>query len=392
MKTEQVRVIVSLGLAQTIAWGSSYYLPAILANSMARELRVGTPWIFIAFSCGLLISGFLGPFSGKLIDRFGGHKVLPGSNVVFAMALASLGLASSQVSLIASWLLMGVAMSCGLYEAAFSTLARVYGSEARRAITGITLIAGFASTIAWPLTAWLDSTLGWRAACFTWAVAHLLICLPLNALLPPGTRTRQVAAHAKDGADTARKGWMMAALAIVFAGTWFGSTAMAAHLPRLLQQAGATLPAAIAAAALVGPAQVAARVMELWLMRRVQPITSARVAALAHPVGAGVLLLAGAPAAPLFTVLHGGGNGVMTIANGTLPLQLFGAAGYGLRQGVMMMPARFMQAAAPFVFDVMLSRFGTGALGLTAALGMVSFIALSLPAARRRAASGGAPC
>ena len=390
MRTQQVRVIASLGLAQTIAWGSSYYLPAILANSMARELRVGTAWVFIAFSCGLLISGFLGPLSGKLIDRFGGQKVLPGSNALFATALTSLGLAGSQVSLIVSWLLMGVAMSCGLYEAAFATLARIYGSDARRAITGITLIAGFASTISWPLTAWLDTALGWRAACFTWAVAHLLICLPLNALLPAGTRIPRDAAHGKDGADTKRKLWMMTALAIVFAGTWFGSTAMAAHLPRLLQQAGATLPAAIAAAALVGPAQVAARIMEFWLMRRVQPITSARVASLAHPVGAGVLVLAGAPAAPVFTVLHGGGNGVMTIANGTLPLQLFGATGYGLRQGVLMMPARFMQAAAPFVFDVLLSRFGTGALGLTAALGIVSFVALSLLAAQARAASGSA--
>jgi hypothetical protein len=171
---------------------------------------------------------------------------------------------------------------------------------------------------------------------------------------------------------------MMAALAVVFAATWFGSTAMAAHLPRLLQQAGATLPAAIAAAALVGPAQVAARILEFWLMRRVQPLTSARAASLAHPVGAAILLLAGAPAASLFTVLHGGGNGVMTIANGTLPLQLFGAGGYGLRQGLLMMPARFMQAAAPLVFDVLLSRFGVAALGLTAALGVVSFTALSL--------------
>ncbi|MGH8668254.1 MAG: MFS transporter, partial [Burkholderiales bacterium] len=175
-----------------------------------------------------------------------------------------------------------------------------------------------------------------------------------------------------------RKKWMMAALAFVFAGTWFGSTAMAAHLPRVLQEAGASLPAAIAAAALVGPSQVAARVMEFWLMRRVQPLTSAQIASLAHPVGAGVLLAAGAPAAALFTVAHGAGNGVMTIANGTLPLHLFGAGGYGLRQGLLMMPARFLQAAAPFVFDLLLSRVGTAALGLTAGLGIASFLTLLL--------------
>src|SRR5919106_5180256 len=184
MNGSQVRVIAGLGTAQTLAWASSYYLPAILANQMAADLGLTTPWVFIAFSLGLLIAGFLGPLSGRLIDLHGGHRVLPASNLLFAVALASIGLASGAVSLIASWMLMGIAMSCGLYEAAFSTLARIYGTEARRAITGITLIAGFASTIGWPLTAWWELSFGWRAACFVWAAAHLCICLPLNLMLP----------------------------------------------------------------------------------------------------------------------------------------------------------------------------------------------------------------
>jgi hypothetical protein len=153
---------------------------------------------------------------------------------------------------------------------------------------------------------------------------------------------------------------------------------MAAHLPRVLQEAGASLPAAIAAAALVGPAQVGARVMEFWLMRHVKPLTSAQVATLAHPLGAGILIASGAPAAPVFTVAHGAGNGVMTIANGTLPLYFFGAGGYGMRQGLLMMPARLLQAGAPFLFDVLLTRFGTAALGVTAAFGIASFTVLSI--------------
>lgn len=370
-------VIAALGSAQTLAWASSYYLPAILANPIAADLGVATPWVFIAFSCGLLVAGFLGPLSGRLIDLYGGHRVLPASNLLFAAALAAQAMAADPATLIASWLLMGVAMSCGLYESAFATLARIYGAEARRAITGITLIAGFASTLGWPLTAWLEASLGWRAACYAWAGAHLVICLPLNAALPSGRHALPVSSAAPAPGGKSRR-WIMAALAFVFAGSWFGSTAMAAHLPRVLQEVGASLPAAIAAAALVGPAQVAARVMEFWLMRRVQPITSAQVAALAHPVGVGVLIASGAPAAPFFTVAHGAGNGVMTIANGTLPLYLFGAGGYGLRQGLLMMPARFMQAAAPFVFDLALTRVGTAALGLTAALGIASFVVLSL--------------
>lgn len=376
MAAGQARVVATLGTAQTLAWGSSYYLPAILANPMAAELGVGTPWIFIAFSCGLLVSGFLGPLSGRLIDTHGGRRVLPVSNVLFAISLASLGSSTGVASLFASWLLMGVAMSCGLYESAFATLARLYGTEARRAITGITLIAGFASTVAWPFTAWLDASFGWRAACFVWAGVHLAVCAPLNAWLPSGKSLPPEGRTATAVAPPRRR-LLMAALALVFACTWFGSTAMAAHLPRLLQEAGASLPAAIAAAALVGPAQVAGRLLEFSLMRRVQPVTSAQVASLTHPLGAGILLAAGAPAAPVFTVVHGAGNGVMTIANGTLPLQLFGPGGYGMRQGVMMLPARLAQAAAPFLFDLALSGFGAGALGLTAALGLVSFATLS---------------
>lgn len=387
MRTGQARVVATLGTAQTLAWGSSYYLPAVLANPMAAELGLGTPWIFVAFSCGLLVAGFLGPLSGRLIDRHGGHRVLPASNLLFAGALAALALAQGPASLVASWLLMGVAMSCGLYESAFATLARIYGSEARRAITGITLVAGFASTVAWPFTAWLDASVGWRAACLAWAAIHLLACLPLNASLPAGTLAAPAPVAAGAAPAAPHRRLLMAALAVVFACTWFGSTAMAAHLPRLLQEAGASLPAAIAAAALVGPAQVAGRLLEFSLMRRVRPITSAQVASLAHPLGAGILLAAGAPAAPVFTTVHGGGNGVMTIVNGTLPLQLFGPGGYGLRQGVMMLPARLAQAAAPFLFDLALSRYGAAALALTAGLGVISFLTLTAVrvAARRRA-------
>jgi MFS family permease len=382
MSSGTVRVVAALGTAQTLAWASSYYLPAVLADAMAADLGVTTAWVFAAFSLGLLVSGFLGPLSGRLIDTHGGHRVLPASNVLFAIALVALAFSPGATTLVASWLLMGVAMSAGLYEAAFSTLARIYGQDARRAITGITLIAGFASTIGWPLTAWLGSEHGWRAACLAWAGAHLLVCLPLNLLLPAGTRASP-ATQAKEAPPAGRR-WIMAGLAFVFAGTWFGSTSMAAHLPRVLQEAGATLPAAIAAAALVGPAQVAGRLLEFSLMRRVQPVTSAQIAALSHPLGVGVLLATGAPAAPAFTVLHGAGNGVMTIANGTLPLHFFGAGGYGLRQGLLMMPARFLQAFAPFVFDVLLSRFGTAALAITAAFGIASFATLGLLRLARR--------
>src|SRR6185436_18019872 len=169
---------------------------------------------------------------------------------------------------------------------------------------------------------------------------------------------------------------VMAGVSFVFAATWFCSTAMAAHLPRVLQESGASLAAAVAAAALVGPAQVGARVLEFRLMRRAHPIVSARIASLAHPVGAAGLMAIGAPAAGAFSLIHGAGNGVMTIAMGTLPLALFGAGGYGLRQGLLMAPARLVSASSPFLFDLLLARYGTASLAVTAGLGIAAFVVL----------------
>lgn len=374
------RTVLALGSAQTLAWGSTYYLPAILAVPMARDLGVSTGWVFGAFSAALVLSALLGPLAGRRIDRYGGRDVLALSSLVFAAGLALLGLAEGPAGLAAGWLVLGLGMSMGLYEAAFATLAGIYGRGARGAITGITLLAGFASTVCWPITALLEAELGWRAACFAWAGAHLLLGLPLNRLLLPAG-IRPAPAPAATAAAPKPFRWTlpsttMLLLAFVFAVTWFSSTAMAAHLPRLLQEAGATPAAAIAAAALVGPAQVGARALEYVLLQRFHPLLSAKLAAVAHPVGAAGLLLLGAPAAAFFTLLHGAGNGILTIAKGTLPLAIFGPADYGLRQGLLMVPARFGQAGAPFLFALAIEGWGARSVLLTSALGLAAFAAL----------------
>ncbi|WP_128003349.1 MFS transporter [Piscinibacter defluvii] len=383
-ESAQARTVVPLGLAQTLAWASSYYLPAMLAAPMARDLGVATPTVFAAFSAALVVSAIVGPWSGRLIDHHGGRPVLMGTSVLFAAALVALGMADSAPALFAAWALMGIAMGSGLYEAAFASLVRLYGHDSRNAITGITLMAGFASTVGWPLTAWLEARFGWREACFAWAGLHLLVGLPLNAWLPsaramPHGEGSQLpmpppSAAASPDAPSARLTSIL--LAFVFAATWFISTAMAAHLPRLMQAAGASLAVAVAVGALVGPAQVAGRLLEFGLLRRVHPLLSARLAALAHPIGAAALLLAGPAVAPLFAVLHGAGNGILTIAKGTLPLVLFGPTGYGARQGWLMLPARVAQAMAPFLFGLVLDRLHAGALWLTAALGLTALAAL----------------
>ena len=374
----RLRIVLALGSAQTLAWGSTYYLPAILAEPMASELGISTGNVFAAFSLALIVTAVLGPLSGKRIDHHGGRDVLALSSVVFALGLAVLGLANGPLMLWAGWLVIGIGMALGLYESAFSTLAGIYGRDARGAITGITLLAGFASTVCWPISGWLNAEFGWRATCLTWAGAHLLLGLPLNRLLiPVGVQPAPTAAEQAQTDDRSGAGLTMALLAFVFAATWFTSTAMAAHLPRLLQESGLSAAAAIGIAALVGPAQVGARCLEFVLLQRFHPLISARLAAIAHPIGAASVMLVGAPATTAFVLLHGGGNGILTIAKGTLPLAIFGPHGYGLRQGLLMVPARFAQAFSPLVFALLIDDFGTRALWLSAALGVLAYAALT---------------
>jgi MFS family permease len=374
-------VVGALGTAQTLAWGSSYYLPAILADPIASGLNLSRTAVFGVFSGALLLSAVLGPAVGRAIDNRGGRGVLALSNLVLAGGLALLAFAHGIIGLAAAWAVLGVGMAMGLYDPAFATLAGLYGRAARGPITGITLIAGFASTVGWPLSAFLNANYGWRGTCLAWAALHILIGLPLNRLLipraPPPSRlpeTEGEAAPAPRGA--------MPVLAFVFAATWFVTGAMAAHLPRLLEIAGASATSAITAAALVGPAQVAARLIEFGALRRMHPLVSARLAALLHPIGAVALIAVGPAAVTAFAVLHGAGNGLLTIAKGTLPLAIFGPVGYGLRSGILGAPARAAQAAAPLVFGLLIDRMGVEALFISAGVSLTASFALLMLRAR----------
>ncbi|MBL8383185.1 MAG: MFS transporter [Burkholderiales bacterium] len=385
-------IVAALGTAQTLAWASSTYLPAILASPIARELGMSRAAVFGAFSVALLVTAVLGPAAGRAIDRHGGRGVLAASNLILAAGLGLLALAQSAWMVYGAWCVIGAGMALGLYDTAFAALVRIYGVAARKPITGITLIAGFASTVGWPMTAALDALVGWRGACLTWAALHLVVGLPLHLGFLPRVRRAAAAGGAAAppeapaagvGAARRRTAWL---LALYFAVTAFVTSAMAAHLPGLLAAMGAGAAAAVMAAALLGPAQVAARFAEFAAASRLKyhPLAAARVATALHPLGALVLLGLGGPplAAAVFAILHGAGNGMITIAKGTLPLALFGAAGYGLQQGYLSVGARALQALAPYAFGLLLeARGGGAALLLSAGLSLLALGALALIAA-----------
>jgi MFS family permease len=369
-------VVATIGTTQTLAWGSSYYLPAILARPIAEGLGLSSVMVFGVFSASLLLAALLGLAVGRAIDKRGGRGVLVLSNFVLAAGLVLLAGAQGVIGLAGAWAILGAGMALGLYDSAFATLTGLYGRAARGPITGITLIAGFASTIGWPLSALLNANFGWRGTCLAWAALHLLIGLPLNRLLVPSAPPPERADEPAEAATTTSPRGAMPILAFVFAATWFVTGALAAHMPRLLEIAGAGSTAAIAAAALVGPAQVAARLIEFGALRWVHPLISARIATALHPLGAGILAVFGAPAIMVFALFHGAGNGLLTIAKGTLPLVIFGPVGYGLRSGILSAPARAAQAASPLVFGLLIDWLGVRALAVSAGISIAALLAL----------------
>lgn len=402
-------VVLTLGLAQTLAWASSFYLPAMLATPMAQDLGLARPAVFALLSMALIVSALVGPMAGRLVDRHGGRPVLLASSGLFVLGLSLLAAATGWPVLVLAWLLLGLAMGCGLYDTAFAALVHLYGRDARQAITGITLLAGFASTVGWPLSALMETHWGWRGACLGWAVLHVVLGGPLNARLPrrtvqgaeagdpgpslaaaalPGRSTGPAPETAPDAAESSTAQpraprFMAPLLALLFMLMGFVSNAIATHLPALLQAGGVPLAAAVGVAALAGPAQVAARLFEFGVLRRSSPLLSARLASLGHPLGAALLLMLGPLAAVPFVIVHGLGNGLLTIVRGTLPLAVFGASGYGARQGWIALPGRIAGALSPWLFGLALERWGVGALGWTAAAGTLALgvlMALRLPA------------
>jgi MFS family permease len=374
MDGRRLTVVVALGTAQTLAWGSSYYLPAILADPIAHELGISSNWFFAAFSASLVISGLLGPRVGRQIDRVGGRQVLCISNLVLAGGLALLGASASVWTMCAAWLLLGIGMGLGLYDSAFGTLGRIYGGDARSAITGITLIAGFASTVAWPLSSLGLDSIGWRNTCYAWAFAHIIIGLPLNLSLP-----RAETAHVANGSAVKPHipiDRTMVLLSFAFAAAWTVTSAMAAHLPRIVEAFGATPAQAVFAGMMIGPAQVGARVMEASLLNRFHPIVSTRLACITHPIGACVIGIFGGGAAAAFALLHGAGNGILTIARGTLPLAIFGPENYAYRLGLIGAPSRICQALAPLAFGLLIEPMGRWVVAVSAGLSLAALVTL----------------
>jgi MFS family permease len=383
-------VACAIGFGQIFAWGSSYYLPAVLAEPIARGMGWPLAWVLGGLSLGLLVSGLVSPLAGRVIERVGGRPVLAASAVLLAAGLLALAVAPTLAAYAAAWIVIGLGMGAGLYDPAFSTLGHLYGDDARPLITGVTLWGGFASTVCWPLSALLAAHLGWRGACAAYAALHLCVLLPLYAFGVPRADhvIRPTKATAVAAPVAKRAAFWLTALAMTFAALVM--TIISVELPTLLRARGADAAAAIALGALLGPAQVGSRALELVVGRRGHPIWTMLAATLLVALGLAALLLDRAFLA-LAVIVYGAGGGIRSIARGTLPLALFGREGYPTVMGRLAMPSLIAQAASPVLGGVLLNGLGAdGMLLALLALGGANVVPvlLLIPYARIRSGSG----
>jgi len=374
------RYIPALGVAQVIAWGSLYYSIAVLGRPMGASLGLSQTVVYGGFTLALLLSGVVAPAVGHRIDRYGGRGVLSLAALLGAGAFAMLAVAESRAGFFVGWALAGLAMGCGLYDAAMAALNPLApGPRLRRAVTALTLIGGFASTVFWPLSHWLTTTWDWRVACAVFAGLHLCVCLPLYRRALPAAQA-DAPVRARRRSSLPRQGPAFRWLAGAFALVSFAFAVLSAHLIALLGAAGIEESDAILAGTLFGPMQVLARIVEYTVAPRVRAVSVGSVSFVL--MGIALWLLTGIEGdrtqAFLFAACYGASNGTLTIVRGTVPAELFGREHYGVLLGRLALPSFFAKACAPFLFALMLASgvshaFSTWTLAAIGALALISY-------------------
>lgn len=353
-------VICGLGITQIIGWGTTYYALGALSQDIAASTGWSKTLIFGAFSAALLLSGLISRRAGRLTDQLGGRQVMMTGSICAAAGLAVLGAFPHPVTYVAGWLVLGIAMRLATYDPAFASLTQIVGSNARRAISYLSLFGGLASTVFWPVSHYLSLSIGWPQTLLLYAVLHLVVCLPIHALVLKEARGQRAAQE--DAAlvpsllpeGLHRQALALFATALALNGLVF--SAISAHAVPLFGALGFPGEEAVFVAALVGPAQVASRLGEILMGRRLGALQLGLIAFGLLPVA--IALFAGLGfswyAALLFAVLYGASNGLVTIAKGAVPLALFGPRGYGEVLGAISAPNLMLNAAAPLLFALLL--------------------------------------
>lgn len=364
--------IVLLGLLQILSWGGSFYLLGVLAGPIARDTGWPQPWVLGGASLGLLVAALLSPLCGRMIARVGGRQVLAVHSLILAAGLGLMALAPNLPMFLLAWVVLGAAMATGLYDALFTSLGAMYGMKARPIIVGVTLISGFCTTVVWPLLAIMEHAMGWRMTCALLGALAALLLFPLyRYALEPHTPLQR-SAHAVKGNEGALEPALYWAMTLLFAIAAALMTGVSIVLITVLQDRGHSLASAIAMAALIGPAQVLCRIIDL-LAQRQAPLFTALLSS--GMTALGLLLVDFVPDLVIWGLLcYGVGNGLRAIVKSTLPMVVVAPADYALVSGRMARPALLAQAVAPLACGYVLGHYGsTAMLHLLAALALLAF-------------------
>ncbi len=361
LHSRKYKLIAVMGFTQILAWSSTLYLPAVLASLIAKDTGWSLTLVIAGLSWGFIVTGICSPKVGRFIEQFGGRKALSISSIFFAIGLLCLGLSSHLLVYYFAWTMLGIGMAFGLYDAAFSTLGRLLGQDAKTAIVGVTLLGGLASTIGWALIVFFEGLYGWRISCFILALFHLLLGLPLHYFLLP-REEQSTETHAKElnNQTTVHKegNRLFMLVAIILTVQSFVVATISVHLLSMLKTIGFSVSTALAIGMMIGPAQIIARLLELSLFKNLHPSWSSRVGVLFSFFGIIFLFTDGYVLALLGAALYGVGNGILTIIRGTLPLALFGQEGYATRMGLLGRPIMIALAFGPLISAFILEKWG----------------------------------
>lgn len=376
-------VVAALGVGQILAWGTSFYFPAVFAPAIVADTGWSLGLVVGGTSIGLLVGGLISPQVGAIIERYGGRPVLMASSLFFAGGLVGAAFAASLPLYLLAWVVVGIGMGTGTYDAAFATLGRIYGSEARGPITNLTLFGGFASTICWPLSAFMIDHVGWRSACLIYAALHLCLVLPLQMAAvrraPPPQAAKTTDAPVADASTAApadREGAIFVLVAIIMSLTAGIGAVVLVSFMIFLQATGVDYAVAVSLGTLFGPAQVGARVVESLFGQRYHPIWT--MVASCALMAAGLLLLYGQFPLLVVTILvYAAGYGIFWVGRGTLPLALFGPLRFPRLMGRIAFPSLIVQALAPSAGAWLIETIGPHAtIGVLTLLALINVVAI----------------
>ncbi|GAB5428107.1 MAG: arsenite efflux MFS transporter ArsK [Devosia indica] len=389
----------ALGITQIVGYGSLYYSFSVLAPAIGDSFGLSAEWIFGALTVALLIGGLAAPWTGRMLDRIGAARAMSLGSILVTIFLLLMAIAPNGTVFALALGGMEIASTLVLYAAAFAVLVQLAGRQAQANITHLTLIAGFASTLFWPLTAVFEDQIGWRGSYVIFAGMNLLICLPLHLWL--GRMSNRAATAPTDAAttrslamppsDNPKSKWLFPLVLVGFALQGLVLAAVTLQMLPLLQALDLGTHVLLISS-IFGPAQVLARLVNMVFGGRLRPTALAIIAAATLPIAL-LLLAVSAPAlagAMAFALLFGLGSGLTSIVSGSLPLHLFGQHNYGARQGLISAARQMAAATAPFAMALAIGQVGVSATLWTwtglALLPVVCFI-LVLPITRRAAST-----